>query len=494
MSTWATSLIARNYDLLQERIQPGWLPALADVRAGRGVLQAALETLGCGAYGCVMGALDPDVVLKVTTDVTEAEFAAHRAATLSVPVTVGYYSVLALAERHAGVPVYVLWREAAADVGKLGAKMGGVRPGSRGYKAEMAIHEQHEAAHALLLCLVEGRSHHRALATWKDSLLAMAKRVPELDYLAKGLIRVADEDGVALLDVHGGNLGRCMRDGQLTWVVIDPGHALELPKEGAKPATGKHNPARRTPEDYNQEVHRLFLDRDPASVSVIDDIAREREANALDFYVDFSEWEYDRRENQHDHAERGLNTGATEDEWNGEFVLDEDAPIKVVWRLIYGSRHGWQTVLYVWWNEASWEEPVLWAQTLIGYHGGLITNLRATVAAALELLQVMRRHHASTSATYQKSFWQKHRDRWDLRKVMAEADGPRTDGEIRRGDTVRVRDSAELGIDEGYYEIQNVANGKLTLFGNETTISGVPYPHPDISVSVVRVPHRFAGY
>lgn len=90
-----------------DSIQPDWRPT-------------TLEPLGCGFYGCVYPTPAPDVVLKLTTDPSEAAFvtAAMRIhGDRFPPGIVHYYRIDATTSSHDGRGAYLIWREAADHVG-----------------------------------------------------------------------------------------------------------------------------------------------------------------------------------------------------------------------------------------------------------------------------------------------------------------------------------------------------------------------------------------
>ena len=206
---WVTKALADSFETMEERVPSKWLPRLSEVKAKRGTVSAKMKEYGCGSYGCVLPTLDPGTVLKVTTDQTEAQFATDISHTLAVKITVDYRLAMELAGKHLGNTIYLLWRESAEDVG--------------GFE-HPAIDVQHKAAESAYIEMHKtGTTTRAAMRRWMDTVEAMAK-VPELEFLARGLLRVYNEQGVFFGDIHAGNLGRVVRDGELKWVVIDPGH------------------------------------------------------------------------------------------------------------------------------------------------------------------------------------------------------------------------------------------------------------------------------
>ena len=220
---WATRLIADSLVTLQEQVPPKWLPKLeATAASGKGnKISAELVEYGCGAYGCVMPTLDKDVVLKLTSDPSEAKFATEIADTLPTPCVTHYHLAVKLsgAER-SGREVFLLWRESAEDVGKIHKVVG--------MHAEKLIRKQHRAAVDAYMVLAEGGEADEfleLLELWKKRCMEMAA-LPELEFVAMGMLRAWNEKGVFISDTHGGNLGRCIRNGTPTWVITDPGNVV----------------------------------------------------------------------------------------------------------------------------------------------------------------------------------------------------------------------------------------------------------------------------
>lgn len=108
---WVDQTLSRRWEKLSSLVEPSWLP----VERG-GVMQE----YGCGAFGCALPTGDDKIVLKITTDMSEAAFASAALAIGAFPPgIVEYYLVLGLPDRYADKPVYLLWRQAADNVGAL---------------------------------------------------------------------------------------------------------------------------------------------------------------------------------------------------------------------------------------------------------------------------------------------------------------------------------------------------------------------------------------
>lgn len=232
---WVTHVLAQHYPELEEQVPPAWLPKIAKTRAVGSTFTGELSEFGCGAFGCVLPTLDQNVVLKVTSDESEAEFAMQWADKLPTPVTTAYYMAVKLegstrgprsGVRHDGLgeQIYLLWREEAKDVGKIDTIVG--------QHAEAAIHRQHSLAMEAFIKLARGEDARAALERWRFACKEM-QSVPELIFVSEGLLRAEAEAKVFISDTHGGNLGRCMRNGRMEWVITDPGNVVVLREPSA---------------------------------------------------------------------------------------------------------------------------------------------------------------------------------------------------------------------------------------------------------------------
>lgn len=216
---WVTSALAVSYDLIEAQVPSAWLPRFSDVRPGpRSHVLADLAELGCGGYGCVLPTHDAKVVLKVTTDTTEAEFATTLANELVAPVCVHYHLVVRLAARHRGEPIQLLWRDAADRVGKVAEDLGETM--------ERRVNEQKEYAAEAYDAIYKGQAEAVValrISTWLDYLDRMSRasstKKPIADLFA-GMHKVFMRQRILFGDVHAGNLG--LVGGR--WIIIDPGN------------------------------------------------------------------------------------------------------------------------------------------------------------------------------------------------------------------------------------------------------------------------------
>lgn len=220
---WVNAVIGRVYATIEAKVDPKWLPLLGDGKPTRGGFTVKPKEYGCGAYGCVLPTHDNDVVLKVTTDTTESEFAVELNQTLVERMTVDYLFAMKLTDKHHGRPIHLLWREAAANVGAFSKQYDGAR-------LESAVTKQHRAAQRAFIAVTDGADAvtvRHALQRWLDATELM-RNYPPLQYLASGLIKVWEQQHIFFGDIHAGNLGQCQREGKPTWVVTDPGHVAVI--------------------------------------------------------------------------------------------------------------------------------------------------------------------------------------------------------------------------------------------------------------------------
>lgn len=242
--------------------RPEWVPQQVTSRGSK----VSVAELGCGHYGCVMPTEDPKVVCKVTSDVTEATFIVAAATLRGEPPEgiVRYHGIYQLPEKHRGRDTFILWREAALDVGLPSFY-------SRDYRAKNLATNLYDFKTLANLAreTLKGSSRRDALLeearkyegrAW-DICSDFAPRSefgPEGEKLSKrfkGALRLAValrlcdimaeimentdgsdmvgsalryylQEGILLADVHTGNVGTVERTSG--WVITDPGHAVGL--------------------------------------------------------------------------------------------------------------------------------------------------------------------------------------------------------------------------------------------------------------------------
>jgi hypothetical protein len=305
---WADKILSTHWAALEARVGAAWMPVratedprlaklksdldYADARIAKGEQIAWREDVairyrtvakrkpkgfkeyGCGRYGCVMPTGTPGIVIKVTTDKTEAAFVA---AYLSMPknkrpVVVPYHRLIAIrSESYSRRPVFVLWRDEAQYVGDV---HGWIRNEVRDFEKQYYLDSFDKAFPLMMTCLGAGRSIrkligrgaplktlHDAVAMMGDAWEAGARThlpthlfknktkhlawlltvfracatgvtdEPMGSHIGQALLESFDA-GLLLADVHINNIG--MPTGALLErigmapIITDPGHAIAL--------------------------------------------------------------------------------------------------------------------------------------------------------------------------------------------------------------------------------------------------------------------------
>ena len=262
--------------LLQKGVDWAWLPR--ELPSSAAPRPHSVEEFGCGAYGCVMPTNQDGLVLKLTSDGSEAWFA-QIAQELSRkegwPAGIVHYRrVVGLADQTLeNQPLYLLWRTEAFEVGKLGPRIPLLSAASDDYMQTIDVmHEDgdlqaqrsilsraaavfDEARNYMFEELQDGRqlieivdmaahtqSDEFRIAVRLACLYAIAEDIEsiESEYGTRGLggtIRYYMDKGLLLTDLHMGNLGL---DAEGTVVIADPGLVVPL----KSPWFDKHFPKR----------------------------------------------------------------------------------------------------------------------------------------------------------------------------------------------------------------------------------------------------------
>jgi hypothetical protein len=268
---WSDKILNIAWDRVRGVVPEKWLPT----RAGRSAKK--FEELGCGAFGCVMPTSDPEVVLKLTSDKSEAQFARIATEFDWVPGIVTYHKVVQVeGATYRRRPIYLLWRQVAEDVGFL--QRSGVAWGNPGndYDQRMAnaaaryiqdlkyagvvAHDKLSRAmkkaetpdeRAKLLdrtwgeylsafdryldAMREGRTHwmgdNRGLVgvgvqcVLANNLMGELLNNPVGYAIGEGAQFYLEEQQILLADLHLGNIGK---DADGTAIITDPGLAVQV--------------------------------------------------------------------------------------------------------------------------------------------------------------------------------------------------------------------------------------------------------------------------
>lgn len=242
------------------------------------------QLLGCGNYGCVYSIQgDSNIVVKITTDPAEVFFIQTALSLAAWPEDgiVRYYNILQAPDQlYKGRDVFIIWREAAQDVGSTFRVVTTDSPYDMRLKgaALRRLMQFKRYAHELRLALQRAKDPAKLLcgaktyqdwareyiseddwdrAALRDGSFERAKMMAAPFLRFRGAQRVAyllracavttefmenepllDQVGVALgfyldrgillADVHAGNIGKVFRDGYWHEVITDPGHAYDL--------------------------------------------------------------------------------------------------------------------------------------------------------------------------------------------------------------------------------------------------------------------------
>lgn len=226
------------------------------------------EVLGCGTYGCALETADDDCVFKLTTDSTEAHFAAVaiklRQEKVDPAGMVDLRAVFATGLQYEGYNVFVIWRERAVEVG-LGSAIARDFNACNMDKFRAMVDNLWDTGNKLFQIAVTEQVKRGASTagywTWMRErvdvaaallrgetvtgnsqfayLLAKCAAISQEIERASGESRAVGhalvsylENGIVLTDIHQDNIGVVERKAKCPkWVVVDPGHALVVKEE-----------------------------------------------------------------------------------------------------------------------------------------------------------------------------------------------------------------------------------------------------------------------
>ncbi len=259
---WTNRALGAHWTQLEALVGRARMPRIKDPIAS----PPRAEEFGSGYYGTVMPTRTPGLVCKVTSDPTEAKFVAIARQLGEMPEgIVRYEGIVRVPRIHWRRPVYVLWREEAAEVGMLGMWTrhddpyvarcyGDFWNGLNVYRGAAALVRDAlantKAFTGADVIRAQGRRHAFDASRLDDAIrrvafhyrgLARAAAGFEICTLAAQLLGSSPESdlvgealefyqnhGVLLADVHAGNVGRVLRSRYPQWVITDPGHAVLL--------------------------------------------------------------------------------------------------------------------------------------------------------------------------------------------------------------------------------------------------------------------------
>ena len=253
---WVDRILSQSMDRIMRVAPREALPILVPGE------DAVFEEYGCGHYGCVLPTSRPDVVIKLTTDQTEAEFVSlilgdPNFEDIDLQGLVRYYALVRLkGVKHKGKPVYAIWREAANDVGFASVLYQQARhpwvglllrflelahnirfyinPPKSGWKKRRAkVLELRDRAEMVSDSDPKWLKNplKSAVSLIQATYAAQEMSSTQISYLVGLTLWELLESGVLLADVHTQNIGKVIRTdyGDEPIVVItDPGHMVIL--------------------------------------------------------------------------------------------------------------------------------------------------------------------------------------------------------------------------------------------------------------------------
>ncbi|MGH7176825.1 MAG: hypothetical protein ACREJC_05535 [Tepidisphaeraceae bacterium] len=264
---WTLRFLTDHWETIRRGSMDAWMP-----REGSGstTRKRKADALGCGHYGCVFLTNTPGLVMKISSDATEATFinAALKLGEWPDGI-VKYQAILDLPGAHRGRPVFIIWREEAFDVGKHDEKHyayrefqsyheaylnaarvireASTKPTWKKQLADAAKHQDWAWGH---IVLEDGNQIRRGYGMVADppfmryrggQRLAAAFRICQIAFEMIENTAYAHEVGAALgfylehgillADVHRQNIGKVVRVdpgyGEQEYTVItDPGHSV----------------------------------------------------------------------------------------------------------------------------------------------------------------------------------------------------------------------------------------------------------------------------
>ncbi len=280
---WVDKAIVRHWATMESVVGLGWMPRPRTWEETRGGIESSFHELGYGRYGAVFTTHTPGVVMKITSDDSEARFilAALSLGDLS-PGIVRYFDIMRLPGRHYSRPIYAIWREEAVRTGDLLTSRDRERAdrradGKRTTEAQYLLRAEEEFRKHLLVWLeAAGRirewlkrkgvdqfrhnvQYARKMDHYEDAVDFVNRWHRGADMLGhlRGIHRLAVmldacrisaelmehsygsdsvgealgfylEHGIVLADVHYGNIGQVEREDHEVTVITDPGHAVFL--------------------------------------------------------------------------------------------------------------------------------------------------------------------------------------------------------------------------------------------------------------------------
>jgi len=172
------------------------------------------KEFGSGVYGTVLPTEAENIVMKITTDRSEAHFAAMLLHLPEMPEgVVRYFGAYAVPSRRNGDRIYALWREEAFGVGRVLT-----------FWEKPILRDYLDAAGKVYF-----ERNRRSVANAAMAAEAMEDHGGNLRAIGSTL-RWFLSVGVLITDIHSGNIGMVKRFGECVAVITDPGQVVFLKK------------------------------------------------------------------------------------------------------------------------------------------------------------------------------------------------------------------------------------------------------------------------
>lgn len=264
---WANRALKQNWSVVKATAEQFELPLPIETGTWK------FEEFGCGHYGCVIPTGDSEIVFKLTSDSSEAEFI-RLAEPLGWPEgIVKYFAIVPLDFTFRKRTVFAIWREAAFNVGELyedrsakefARNLNIFRDHASRFRGQLKHSKNPEKLWEEARRLDQWawdnfsveqakekrrgrygdrgfsyfypafqylRGAQRLAASWRAcEVIAEQMESTELSDLVGAALGFYMEQGFLLADVHEGNVGQVKREDyrSMPWVITDPGHVVVL--------------------------------------------------------------------------------------------------------------------------------------------------------------------------------------------------------------------------------------------------------------------------
>lgn len=271
---WTVRFLTEHWNTIVKGSMPAWMPVELEGSTPR---RRSFDSLGCGHYGCVFRTHTPGLVMKISSDQSEAIFVKAAVKLGDWPDgIVRYQAILDLPGSHRNRPVSIIWREEAYEIGVISSPQFEKNP--RAAQEVQRYHSAYMNAARVVRemstkpnwpkMLVEAKRFEEWAwnhVIWEDGerrttsgtasglafmryrggqRLAAALRICAICFemwentdsrseIGAALGFYLDH-GILLADVHYNNMGKVTREvpgwgEQVYDVITDPGHAVFLP-------------------------------------------------------------------------------------------------------------------------------------------------------------------------------------------------------------------------------------------------------------------------